>query len=594
MSALAKKASKLKASLSCFLDNEILFYALAVLLFLLIYVEMVNGYITTHDEMLTIYQIAKGDYFLNQINGYLQSLRGLFIVDAFLQYPQCLYLSEEIYRLFDIAAIAVSVFFAYRFFLTILNKKFARLFVVGFLACVTLSLYDHNAFLAFGFTYKIKIGFAFLLLNIVLKYAMTLEKKYLVVSVVMYVILSAWYESFVLMCVPIALIILFYFQANGNLTPKKVLKVVLAFSIPEAIYVLLYIWASSHVGFSYEGTEVSPSIAPAEFFRTVFTFMVGDMPFARRILTNREVLERVMQLSPETVLFWAKGIILAGLAARYAYTNNQVGGKQLAFVIVLCIASAFSLCIPFGLTSKYVSWVAEYDVHGYGVSYYSYYFLIAAMMAVAALAAVIARRHSKIVLWLVTGTLFAMTLALSLYTDVNNQANIDIMQKQEEKSDAFIGIMNANFMDEIPDGSLIYTTDYMGIHTNIDTLSSLTNMWNGRDFDFTNQLNTGEDTTFYWLRYDEEMQLATLTKYVSGEVGGIYFHSNQNISNMSGELHLPEGSSPTYCLNGIDLQSIDQTAVFSLGYNNSTPNDASLLAEEIDSVVIGSCVLAPS
>lgn len=494
--------------------SEVAYWILVVIGFVNLYLAMVNAGVLTHDELSGIATVREGIYFDYYLNWYSNNPRGLFILDIFLLYPQYCSYSDAVYRLYDIAAIVIVVISGFRFLRNLFNNKVAKAFVIFFLLFAAFSNTDHNGFIAFGWTYKLRFALAFISLDCLLSYFATGKRRYLSFSSAAYVIASAWYETFMFLCVPIAILMFYRLRQKNELSFNNAVHCLLWFVIPEAIYIAYYVFINSLAASSYAGTTFSVSVTPRLFLETVWVFATGAMPFVRNIGGVTDYLNVLTQLSAEVLFYWTKDIALATVAICLIRNSGIHDTRKFAIWCAIFLVAALSLCLPFGVSQQYTSWIADAanDTRGYGVSYNSFYFLLAAALCFCFFLCSFASKKNERVGDLCLVVLFLGLLVTGLHTDVNNKIYAQDLDRQNDKYELFDQVARSEALANVPDESLIYSPDMLGLYYNMDSLTQYVESFSGKECNFINTLTGNNIKPDYYLRYDSGSELMMLAR----------------------------------------------------------------------------------
>lgn len=495
------------------INSKPLFIAMTAMGLACLYYYLCNAGIYAHDELYGISTVRQGNYFETLVQNYLNTPRGLFIIDVFLQYPQYLSTTEWAYRLFDIAAIAVCLYFGYRLMLALTDEMLARYFVLVFIMCSAFSDCDHNGFICFGWTYKVKLFLVFFLLELIVHHFKTEKRSYWISSVFLYVSASALYEAFVLACIPIAGIVLWELKKSDRLQPKEIARYAASYAIPVICYLILYLYLSSNTSaeHQYTGTAISSNITPDAFFESVWIYSTGAAPFIRTAGGMNAFLSYAISFSPKNLLFLAKDVAFAGLALYYAYrtSTKPSEGFQLGLIFLL---TALAICIPYGVSAQYVSWAVSGAVKGYGISYYALYFWAAAFACwTAAILNVFKEKKPRLVAALIS-LLFAFLAVVSCHTDYNLRTYSGSLDKHDDRYELFDDLVSSEVFACIPGGSTIYCPEYIGIFQRVGTLSEYASAYTGKTYLFENDLSKLEEAPDYYLMLDEHSSLLVFAK----------------------------------------------------------------------------------
>ncbi len=509
--------SRFKLKAETLLESNGLFVTMFAVGLATFFFYMINAGVLTHDELHSIMNVREGVYFEKGIVGYLSSPRGLFVLDVFAQFPQYCATDEVTYRLFDIAALGIAMYCAYRFMRMLFSKEIGRLFIILFFICASFSDADYNAFLAFGWTYKIHIAYLFLLLELIIWHVNTGKRSYLIASILLYVFVSGLYEAFVTSCAPIAALYVYLFKQTGKLTAQRIVRYALYYAIPELAYLAVYLFMALTAPAHYEGTKISFERSFFTVIKVTSIYLTGAMPFIRTANGMRAFASSILVISPATCFSWAKSIAFSFYAVYLLRRHDCKPGKLFGFGVVF-IVSAFLLCLPYGLSVQYSDWALNYGMRGCDVSYYAFFLLIAATTCFLAGLSSILKRDSlpPAIAKIFMAIVFLAFSLIGMHSEYNNRVYAEILDWQDNKYELFDDVVHSKQFADIEDGATIYASGFIGLYHDMSYLSEYASSITGKTYTFINEKPASGTAYDYVLKYYPDSSVLALGKNVDG------------------------------------------------------------------------------
>ncbi len=372
--------------------------------------------------------------------------------------------SVAVYKFFSFASVTFDALALYILLKNHAGREMAYISVLIFFSFAVLSP-DHNLLTAYVLCHQIPIGFLLFSFDFDLNYLKSGRKKYLVFSVIFYLIASMIYEAFI----PFILFyagfsfIRYYNERKSSLDIKRFLINFLSHFIPVIIYVAVYfLWRMKYTS-SYDGNELYFS-EPFLSLKAIYDYSTSFSPvFQFFELSAEHSISFGDFISSITFASLLKAMAVSFVVYR-CFPKISVKIPE----YLLLIFSGAGIFIPnliTGFTKKYAKW--DTDGHnGYISSFYSYFFLVIFMLtAVHMIYSLIKSKKCKSVfLYTIFAGVFFCCITADITTDVWGEHYRTLYLKYRSFDEAVSG----DFITGLDDGTDIYIPDNVGIHANMD------------------------------------------------------------------------------------------------------------------------------
>lgn len=460
-----------------------------------------------HDDMYYWMVTREGNLFARAREAALQGR--FYHLYSFFVYAVPYLINSMIYiKAVSLISILFSVVCLFYISKKLLGPKVGLLIVVLFFTFAQIDM-QHNAFVAYLFHHQVTIGILLLSIEkLIAYYREGKNKKILIISAVLYAIPVYLYESFLFYSILLfAISVYFHIKRDKKwfISIKKSLCDLKYHILLSVIYLGLYFgWSKLHPSV-YEGSQWA-FLGVKNFVATVVTLSTGLFPLNSFLHTIRGIRWSDF-LNP---FFLTKAVISSYLIM---YLLKTIQLKISARF--LCISGGFLILaimlpsIPLALTSKYIEWVKE-GTYGYVVSYFSYFFIIILMALLLIYVYQLGIKGMKFFL-------FCAFFIAAVCTDVNNVHWADVSQSDMDKRVMFNNVVSSSEFGEIPDESIIYIPDYIGMGASMDRTEQYVKMVSGKDIKMVNneeEASLADD--LYEIKYDKLSKTAMLYQRKGG------------------------------------------------------------------------------
>lgn len=381
---------------------------------------------------------------------------------------------------------------------------------IGFLVILILYSFaqidmQHNAFVAYLFHHQVTIGILLLAIERLLAYYREKRKtSILVASAILYAIPVFIYESFLFYSILFFAISL-YFNIKDNkkwfVSVKDSLWQLRYHIILSVLYLIIYFTWMKLYPSVYEGSRWAFS-SLKDYLVTVAVLSTGLFP-----LNSFIHIIRRLHISDFLDPYFVLKAIISSAAIMYLLReiHRKISAEFLKTSGMLLLLATLLPSIPLALTSKYVSWVKG-ETYGYVVSYFSYFFIVV-LITLCLIFIYQATIKIKIFKILLFGALFIA----SVCTDVNNAYWAKASQSDMDRRVAFDKVISSPSYQNVPDGSVIYIPDYIGINTSMNLTAEYVKMVSGKTVKMENKKESVEWLEeLYAISYDQPSKSAIL------------------------------------------------------------------------------------
>lgn len=416
------------------------------------------------------------------------------------------YLFDSMIYIKAISFISVVFSTACLFYLVrkVLGTKIGFLVILMFYSFAQIDM-QHNAFVAYLFHHQVTIGILLLAIERLLTYYRDKRKtSILVASAILYAIPMFIYESFLFYSILFFTISL-YFNIKDNkrwlVSIKDSLWQLRYHIVLSVLYLAIYFTWMILYPPVYDGSRWAFS-GLKDLIVTVSVLSTGLFPLNSFV----HILRRVNISNFLDPYFLLKAVI-GSTAIIYLLRDiqNRISIKFLKTNGMLLLLAIVLPSIPLALTSKYVSWVKD-KTYGYVVSYFSYFFIIVLIT----LCLIFIYQVTIKIKWFKILIFIALFIA-SVCTDVNNEFWAKVSQSDMDRRVAFNKTISSTDFQDIPDGSVVYIPDYIGINTSMKLTGEYVKMISGKNVKMVNKKEAIEAIAdLYVIGYDQSSKSTIL------------------------------------------------------------------------------------
>lgn len=532
-------------------ENRMGFFAFG-LIWIFFYIELLQGGIATHDELQSIEQYIEGTAHLS-----LGARWGMGLFHFPLTLLQCSMPNYALYRLWTIVGLMVACFSVMVIIYRHVDQSLCWVFSVVFVLLAQVQ-FEHDGLLAFGWGYQFDITFVFISMECFITYKETGKKKYNVLSAVSYLIAVMAYEAFAAFGIIVFLLDIIYMNSKKRINVRELIcDLWLHF-----LFVLLY--TSSFVVLSQFCETGDATIGSGTsingFFKTLSSYSIGLFPLRFRVYEFDKLFSNSLEISWKNIAIWIIIIFFVKRIIDYLKNSKEITLKK---YIVYSVTSLIGVILPnvvIAITSKFQQWTLS-GTKTFGTSYYSYFFLIFWFIVT------FGYIYHKIKFKKVYVMLVFWGLAfVARFTLINNDFYLEVLNKNQNRYEAFMDLVNSDYLKKLPENTQIYTKDYVGIHLNIDSLSRLATSVSRRQIKVFNDMDQiDSNMPVYCLEYDSVINGTYLFRVVDeGVADEVYIQAENNLENYFVSFHAQsDGALPVY---------VGEELIGAYGVNVMTPN----------------------
>lgn len=497
-------------------ENKVAFLNF-LFVFIFFYVELLQGGIATHDELKSIAITIEGS---NKL-----ALSARWGMDLF-HYPVTLLQtsmpSYMLYRLWTIIGLMLACASAMIVIFHHIDKKICWIFPSIFVLLAQIEL-EHDGLFAFGWGYQFDIALVFISIDCFLLYKKTNKKKYNVWSILAYLVAVMSYEAFAAFGVLLLLIDILFMYAKKDLKLRNIINDLIFHFLAVFSYTISFIYLSHF--YETGDASIGNSTSIVGYLETLKSYTIGLFPLRYNPYTLRQLLRFAFDISWENFALWMIIIIFTKTIINYIQKSKNISIKKYIAYSVIGLSGMILPNIVISLTSKFQEWTFK-GVKTFGTSYYSYFFLI--FLFVITMVFIYHRiRFKKCFMF----SMFVIYIFTARFTLIANDYYLDILNRDQNRYEAFMDIIESDYFSKLPENVQIYTEDYIGIHSDMTYLSSLATNISGR------QVRVLKDKTqidwnlpVYYLDYDQQVEGIYLFNMIADEISDeVYVHLKNNI-----------------------------------------------------------------
>lgn len=481
-----------------------------VLIWFFFYIELLQGGIATHDELLSIATTVAGS---NKLD--LSARWGFNLFHYPITLLQSSMPNYTLYRLWTIVGLMIACFFAMMLIYHHIDKKLCWVFPNVFVLLAQI-VFEHDGLLAFGWGYQFDIALVFVSVDFFILYKKTQRKKYKLLSVMAYFVATMAYEAFAAFGIFLLIIDVIYMYSKNSLKLRDLINdLVLHF-----LLVLSYTVSFMVLSFFYESGDatIGNETSLMGYFQTLISYSIGLFPLRFKVYSFKQLLSLAFEISWRNTILWIVIIFFAKEIIIFLQKSELISLKKYLIYSVMSLIGMILPNIVVSMTSKFQQWI-KMGVRTFGTSYYSYFFLIFWMVVTVAFL-----YHRIRFKKFFTGIIFLVFIFVARFTLYSNDYYLDELNKNQNRYEAFLSIIKSEKFCELPEDVQIYTDDYVGIHYNIDSLSMLATSVRGNSTKVLND-KTQLDWSMpvYYLNYDQEIEGVYLFEMLADNVANEVF-----------------------------------------------------------------------
>ena len=448
-----------------------------ILLAFVFYVQLIQAGIATHDELFNIYHVRLNEYF-SQLTW---ERWGMVLMNALPSYLHALCTSQWTYRLFTMFGLLVACI-SFACVVKRMSGKDAKWIVLIVFFMMAPIQRDHDGLISFSFSYQLNTCYVFFSLALFYDYLQKREKSKLVVSALLYLMGGMAYETFIPYGFLFFLIDLFYWIDRKEVKVKNIFKDLILHATLVTVYFISYVIVSKLVAIPNTDATVGTGITPVEVIVTTLKLSIGLFPLYYRNLPIPEYLAEATALNYTNLFRWGIVVIAVWAIVQCVRRAGEITGKRYRRISLFCAAGAILPCILPAMTEKFITWIYRNGVKSFGVSYYSYFFIIAWLTTTMIFL------YQRIPIKKIFLTFCAVLIGVGgHFTLVSNQVCIDSMHEAQDVYDLFCDLADSDYIKSKEDNIQIYAPDYVGIHYYQFTLSTYASNRSGKNVSVTNK-----------------------------------------------------------------------------------------------------------
>ena len=271
---------------------------------------------------------------------------------------------------------------------------------------------------------------------------------------------------------------------------------------------------------------VGTGISIKEFIVTTFKLAVGLFPLNYRQDSIKNLLFKSFDFSMLNCARWIIIFCMIFAISRLMISAKKISVRKYIRMSFFCFIGMILPGMLVAVTNKFVDMIYKIGIKSFGVSYYSYFFIIAwiAMSVVF----VFQRIPIKKIFITIVMIVFAF---ITEFTFINNEYYIEVLSSQNDKYNLWCGVIETDYFKNLEEGAQIYLPEYIGIHYDINTLANYANNMCGTNITTTNDFDTlNFEKPVFYLNLDNNnkaVYLARIDKeFVSDEV---FVYSNEKL-----------------------------------------------------------------
>lgn len=489
------------------------------------YCVIVNVGISSHDELLNLYQARIGTFFGDVSIGRF----GMALMNTIPSYIQSLSNSIYVYRLFTLFGLLVSCIT----FIWMINKltenKTGILFFLLFFLFAQVEL-EHDGLFTFSFCYQINIALLFSSLAIYIDYLNVRKKHLLIASAILYLLGSMAYEAFVLYGILFLIVDIKVLKEKNEINIKQIYSDLVLHASLVILYVCLYFslsyFTSVDRGDAYFSTT---TITLKGYLFTLLKLCVGLFPLRYRPYTIIDYLKLMFHLDINNMFRWFFVVMLVFCFRESLKKTSPISNRNYGYYSCICIAGIVLPNLLVACIKKFYIWLYQERVGGYATSYYSYFFII--IWIVITCIYIYHKAKDNHILDKLLCFCIAIVTSLTMHT---NDFYLEMYKTLNNKYELYYELVETDYFSTIEANAEIYAPQYFGIHYDINTLAVYANSVTGFSLIFANKENQLDYMRpVYLMELDENSKSIYLMKLNNDKTttDEIYVYSLESLEN---------------------------------------------------------------
>ncbi len=517
-------------------ENRIVILGFILVVFAFYYTLVRSG-ITTHDELSNLLDARINTFFGKLVWGGRWSLT---LMNAIPSYLHALAENQWVYRLFTIIGLLIACGGFAMLLQELTDRKITWIALLLFFMFAQIQL-DHDGLIAFSFGYQFNTVYAFISLALFHRWLYTRKTKLLIFSAVLYLLGCMAYESFVGYGVLFLILDLFYLKEQGRIQIRDLFRDLGLHAALAIIYVAQYVIVRKLSGFQNSDSTVGSGFTIAEVLKTNWKLAFGLFPLNYKPMGWRQLAKACLAISGENLLRWGLVIFLGYVIYQLVIESREIGWMKYLQMTVFCAAGVFLPGAPAAVTNQMIDWLCHLGIKSYGMSYYSYFFLIA-WFAVTLVFLYHLLKKNRIFLILACAVIALVTEM----TMIGNQVYAGGLKEQQDKYDLLWKLIETDRFKEIEDDAQLYVPDYIGIHHQIGTIAEYANGRTGKQLTCTNEKEKIDyEKPVYYIKADTDKDVVYLCRVTEdGITDEIYVMALENVGGTGLLARREEGAAP--------------------------------------------------
>lgn len=356
-------------------------------------------------------------------------------------------------------------------------------FIVLFFAFLQIG-FTHNGAISFGIGYQYRMFLCFAFLDLYLMFCKTQKKRYYILSSIFWVLAINAYEAFYMFCIMFFLMATLTLWKKKELTLKNLIQYLWLPAILTILSFIYYIMRSK--GATYGGNVVDTVYGFADKIKSILIYSFGMFPLNVCTLSLGELWNRITENSYETLFIVIKNVLVAFILCKGVINDKIVSVKRNLASISLAFLGAILCSFLVAITSLFSAWALEAGVKLYGVSYYSYFFIIILMVLVLG---GLYKINNLSVQRILKCTVFVVVFVVAIVTELNNIQVSVVADKEDNKYELFDRMVKSDYVSEVQDDNVIYAPEMLGVHHDLSSLDKYFKKIHGKEVSFCNDLS---------------------------------------------------------------------------------------------------------
>ena len=318
----------------------------------------------------------------------------------------------------------------------------------------------HMPFIAYPFFFTFSFGLMCCALILYIKFLEDSSKyKYLILSAILWFIVSLFYETYILFllyfCIYIAIKGIFQYGIKKIFVEKQFLREIIPFAVAGLLYMTIYCIYRSSVDNVYNGSAIATNFKLKNFFIVLSQCKKGALPM-RAFLYGSETISYA--LLNATWLVYINALIQCVLTW-WLFCKDKLEITRKKFLIILggALFVAYTAHTLIGIAEKYNSDWYSY-MRGYVTTYYSYFGIMLAIgIILSSLNSLFS--ESKILQTIVRIVSVASVFVVSVVIGYNNDKVSHNWARSQKRFDLVDDMIKRGAFDNIPDNAILYDVE---------------------------------------------------------------------------------------------------------------------------------------